>query len=508
MTRKDPSTSTYDEEQKRFSRLNWSTKLGEFDPETGIIEYVYKENGDEGKRLTLTEQEMKKLRSTVYSVLNTMGNCPEGFRTNKDLRTTENETAIVLTFIGGWTCWNSSLGYYYYEEGKVPQSLDDVKIFTVFPNTQNKWSQSGMTSYPRGVYEGTAVKLNFYGKDGNDAKGKNFPAGYRIGFVLACNSWDYYFTGYNTYIHTEKYLSCSTKGLSRPANQHINTHTAMFKDANGKVAIAFEDYKDDENFTDVIFALKATSEITDVPPVVDEDMNTTIEKTGVYAFEDQWPAAKDYDMNDVITQYTYQKIFNIKNQILNESFTFKTFQNWAVFDNGLGFALSNGNTVVPKDSIKYNGKESKFESTKFTHEDGNVVILTNNVKNNMNAEYKVTFEYNSPIFKETSVNPFIFRPSTNNLRREIHCPMQSPTAKADRSFFGQEDDCTSPEKGKYYVADKDNIYPFAFYLSNATVEDIAPLLDKNNESTAISKLYPKFIDWAKGGSYPDWYKKK
>lgn len=86
--------------------------------------------------------------------------------------------------------------------------------------------------------------------------------------------------------------------------------------------------------------------------------------------------------------------------------------------------------------------------------------------------------------------------------------MQRPTVKADVSFFGQMDDRSVPEEGKYYVSDKDNIYPFAFYLNNATVEDITPLLDKNNEKKAISELYPGFIDWAKFGKNPDWYKKK
>ena len=67
---------------------------------------------------------------------------------------------------------------------------------------------------------------------------------------------------------------------------------------------------DDQIFTDVVFSLKANPEITNVPPV-DEDLNTTIEKTGVYAFEDEWPKAGDYDMNDVLVQYTYQKKYSI-----------------------------------------------------------------------------------------------------------------------------------------------------------------------------------------------------
>ena len=45
--------------------------------------------------------------------------------------------------------------------------------------------------------------------------------------------------------------------------------------------LLFEDFMDDQNFTDVVFSLKANPEITNVPPV-DEDLNTTIEKKPVY----------------------------------------------------------------------------------------------------------------------------------------------------------------------------------------------------------------------------------
>lgn len=506
-TRATTRATSWHRDNNRFNQLGWRTRPEGFDATSGMIKYAY--TGTEPE-LTLSKTELTNLSNTVYAVLKRSGTCPDDYRTSADLKTKKDNTAVVLTALGGETCWNSSLGYYYYKD-KAPESIEKAKVFTIFPNTQTSWYQNGLSSYPRGLKEGTAVKLLFYGENGEEKEGRNFPAGYKIGFVLACNAWNIYFTGYGSYTQTGKYYSSSTEGLSTTITNKIDAHTAMFKDKkSGNIAIAFEDFKDDQNFTDLVFALKSNPEIEINQDVeVDPDLNTTIEKTGIYAFEDEWPAAKDYDMNDVIAQYTYHKTFDVDNKIVKESFSFKTFQNWAMFNNGFGFALNNVGGNAAQDSIKYNG-DTQFALSNFTHEDGNVIILTNNVKDNMKAEYKVTFDYgkDSPKVKETSVNPFIFRPSTNNLRREIHCPMQKPTAKADRSFFGQEDDCTSPEKGKYYVADKDNIYPFAFYLSNATVEDIAPLLDKNNESTAISKLYPKFIDWAKGGSYPDWYKKK
>ena len=396
-------------DRNRFNNLGWNTNLGSFDDRSGVIDYAYKGNDP---KLTLSKSEMNELRTTVSKVLNTLGSCPEEYRTQADLYVEEDETAVVLTALRGWTCWNSSLGYYYYRYDQAPASLKDVKVYAVFPNTQMIWNNGSLQASPQGIKEGTAVQLKYF-DDPEYPKGKNFPKGYYIGFILACNAWNTYFTGFNSYTLTEGFYASSTKGFSTKVNSGIDVRTAMFKDKNSNIAIAFEDFMDDQNFTDVVFSLKANPEITNVPPV-DEDLNTTIEKTGVYAFEDEWPKAGDYDMNDVLVQYTYQKVFNIFNEILSESFTFKTLYNKStVFTNGLGFILSNeGNAQSIEYFIrKENEKDFTVASgaDKFTRE-SNAIILTDNVKTNPNAEYKVTFKYgdkNSNKKQETSIDAFI-----------------------------------------------------------------------------------------------------
>lgn len=498
-------------DRNRFNNLGWNTNLGSFDDRSGVIDYAYKGNDP---KLTLSKSEMNELRTTVSKVLNTLGSCPEEYRTQADLYVEEDETAVVLTALRGWTCWNSSLGYYYYRYDQAPACLKDVKVYAVFPNTQMTWNNGSLQASPQGIKEGTTVQLKYF-DDPEYPKGKNFPKGYYIGFILACNAWNTYFTGFNSYTLTEGFYASSTKGFSTKVNSGIDVRTAMFKDKNSNIAIAFEDFMDDQNFTDVVFSLKANPEITNVPPV-DEDLNTTIEKTGVYAFEDEWPKAGDYDMNDVLVQYTYQKVFNIFNEILSESFTFKTLYNKStVFTNGLGFILSNeGNAQSIEYFIrKENEKDFTVASgaDKFTRE-SNAIILTDNVKTNPNAEYKVTFKYgdkNSNKKQETSIDAFIYRPSKEGNRLEVHCPMKKPTSKVDTSLFGQYEDCSKPNEGIYYVSNQENIYPFAFYLSNANANDIAELknFDKN-EKKSISEIYPKFIDWAKYGTNADWYKKK
>ncbi len=491
-------------EANRFEKLGWKNSLGYFDPKSGEVQYVYK--GFDPK-LTLSTSEMNELSTTINKVLNTHGSCPQEYRTAADLYVNDNNTAVVLTALSGWTCWNSSLGYYYYRKDQPIKSLSEVDIYTVFPNTQMTWNNGNYESNPRGVKAGTAVQLKYF--DAEHPEGTNFPAGYNIGFVLACNAWSTYFTGFNSYKEAINYFSCSTKGLSNKGANGVDVHTAMFKDSNKNIAIAFEDFKDDDNFTDVIFALKANPEITNVPDV-DKDLNTTVEKSGIYAFEDLWPKAGDYDMNDVLVQYTYQKTFNVYNEILKEAFIFKPLvsTSQAVYNNGLAFRMKDAGSVVTEDAVKSNSSE-EFTPATLKHESGNVILLTEGVKTNPTAQYKVSVNYQKgQKLKETAIDAFIYRPSTDNTRLEVHCPMERPTDQVNVSLFGQEDDRSEPDKGIYYVSDKNNVYPFAFYLSNATEKDIAPLLDPNNEKTPISDLYPKFIDWAKNnGTNTDWYKK-
>lgn len=493
-------------EAGRFEKLGWKKDLGYFDPITGDIQYVYKELDP---RLILSTSEMKELNTTINKVLNSYGSCPQEYRTAADLYVKDENTAVVLTALSGWTCWNSSLGYYYYRADKTPNSLNDVVIYTIFPNTQMTWNNNiNYESSPQGVKAGTAVQLKYF-DDPNHPEGTNFPKGYNIGFVLACNAWSTYFTGFSSYMDAVNYFACSTKGFSSPGAKGVDVHTAMFKDSNKNIAIAFEDFKDDDNFTDVIFALKANPEITNVPEV-GEDLNTTIEKTGIYAFEDLWPKAGDYDMNDVLVQYTYQKKFNVYNEILKEAFIFKPLVNTsqAVYNNGLAFRMKDAGNIVTEDAIKSNSSE-EFAPATLKHESGNVILLTEGVKTEPTAQYKVSVNYQKgEKLKETAIDAFIYRPSVNDTRLEVHCPMEHPTAQVNVDLFGQQDDRSDSKKGIYYVSDQNNVYPFAFYLSNATEKDIAPLLDPNNEKTPISDLYPRFIDWAKNnGTNTDWYKK-
>ena len=215
-------------------------------------------------------------------------------------------------------------------------------------------------------------------------------------------------------------------------------------------------------------------------------------------------------MNDVVVLYTYEKTFNIYNEILKESFTFEPHAaDWqAMLNNGLAFTLKDLTAYQKMEEFTKTSSGTEFKPANFVREN-NVIILTEKVKDNSETQYRVTIEYKKgQKTSETSVDAFIFRPSNNGTRLEIHIPMQAPTAKADMTYFNTEDDRSEPAKGIYYVSDKDKVYPYAFFLQGANLNDVEKLLTKENEGTAISELYPKFIGWAKdNNTNKDWYKK-
>lgn len=70
----------------------------------------------------------------------------------------------------------------------------------------------------------------------------------------------------------------------------------------------FGDNQSDYDFNDVMLKVTATPEKAiepgeDIP--VEEEVVVTESIHGTLAFEDQWPNAGDYDLNDFVVNYTY-----------------------------------------------------------------------------------------------------------------------------------------------------------------------------------------------------------
>ncbi len=481
----------------------WKTWLGDYDKH---------KNGDINYKYTgiLAATEKDGLYAAHTRIINTHSTCPQEYRGYSDMYVNE-DAEVVVTFLGQNTCWTCSLGYYYYKAGEQPKDLNDAHVIMLFPNTQDGTWRNWTAYKSAGINPLTAVQLMYYPNIASKSKeGATtvFPAGYRIGFVLATNGWNHHVNGFSGY---KKYRAATSSGLSlNDKGMKFNEpRTAVYRYSDW-ILTSFEDYMTDENFSDVVIALKSNpvDAITDIPVTNPDDDKTSIDfLKGIYAFEDLWPNQGDYDMNDVIVRYNYGNTFNEKNQIYSESFTFKTFQNIATNNNGLGFRLiTEENIKSATCSIRKEG-EKDFTETTFAYEpQENIYLLTENVKDNMGAEYKVTVNYSKPISAQSEAQAFIFKNEEDGLRWEVHIPQETPTSKINKTHFGQGDDASKPDRRIYYVR-KGN-YPFAFFLSRATESDLSKLLDGNNERKAINLLYSGYDEWvtSNGEKNKDWYK--
>lgn len=488
-----------------YTKDGWKDWLGNWDKD-GYVQYIYK--GSE-----LKYYNPGKLYTAHASVLNVNGKCPEKFRMSKDFYVSE-DGEVAVTLLGGNTCWNSSLGYYYYKDGEEPASLQDVHVVMLFPNTQDgQWSINKTAARAtRGVDRGTVVQLKYYPNIANGSKAGEttvFPEGYRIGFVLATNAWTNRVSGFTG---DKKYRAATSKNLSVNNNgvPYNEPRTAVYHYQSGgmdAIIFSFEDHTDDENFSDVVFAVKSNpvDMLTEEIPEVKEDKQTIKTRVGVYAFEDMWPQQYDYDMNDVVVNVSYEKTIDgsAKDRgIYTESFTFKPFENVAINTNGLGVTLEDAGEAEL--SFTLNGEKAEV-----VKKDGNVILLTNNIKEGMGKEYKLTLTYQNPVQKEqANAKVFIWKEGAGAGNWEVHLSKEAPTALADRSelYFGQKDDRSDLVKGIYYVCEGN--YPFAIFLSGCTEGNIGKLLLPENETHPVNTVYPNYTGWvnSNGEKYQDWYK--
>ena len=508
---------------------DWKNWLGTWNSASGRPDYLLDKSVADSK-LVISDEEMEGLYAAVNTAFVSGSAMNEEYSSYPDLLLTQ-DSEVTFTLLGGSTCWNSSLGYYYYTDDNKPTSPKDINPIMLYPNTQDgQWARAsiklGSEGYRGniGTLRGDVVQLMYYPNiANNDKSGATtvFPKGTRIGFVLKTQAWSmqgksyscdvsYGANKYNCWCTTTDGLSYAkqvgTESMSHPiVDGESRGAKFSYKAANGNTytLVSFEDAMDDEDFDDLIFALKPVGVFASVPEIEDKKSSTN----DVYAFEDLWPKKGDYDLNDVIVNAKHEKEFNSSGKIIKETFYLTTYQNYVELTNGLALTL---NTKVNPKSIamkKIAKGSSDVVSASFTV-DGNVYYLTDDVKGEVGTTYILELTYKNALESSSqlaSIQPFIFR-SEDELNWEVHIPMEAPTSKMNMSYFGKEDDCSIPETGLYFVRSGD--YPFAFWLKGANInvfEDT--ILKRQNESKHIDELFPGFLEWSTSGGTmnQNWY---
>ncbi len=311
---------------------------------------------------------------------------------------------------------------------------------------------------------------------------------------------------YNTWCATTDGLSyCSDSGKHPNPNGESRGAKFSYKASNGEkyTIVSFEDALDDQDFDDLIFALKPVNVFADLPEVEHRKSSTN----GVYAFEDLWPKAGDYDLNDALVNVKHEKEFNEDGNITKETFYLTTYQNYVTLTSGLALTLETKKTPSAIKMRKIAKGSTVEEEASFT-KNGDVYYLTSDFKGELGSTYILELVYNNPLSSSADlakIKPFIYR-SEGDKNWEVHIPMEAPTAKMNTSYFGTEDDCSDPTKGLYFV--REGNYPFAFYLAGANISVFEEtILKRANESKRIDELFPGFLEWSTSGGTKNqnWY---
>lgn len=454
-----------------------------------------------------------------------------GVETNVILQDT---CEVYVTFVHEGAGYRNVLGFYTFDKNNPPATIADIEasMTIIFPNAS--YSGSG-----GGLYSGDKVKIGNFGRNTS------------IGWFILSDG----FKGANS-ITNGNWRFFSHPNLNPETNPDLRQHNVLLKDeASNRLIVGFEDIirnpgsGGDNDFNDLLFYVSANPftaiVINNVAPLdsaadADKDGITDIfdeykndplrafnnyspakNTFGTLAFEDLWPAKGDYDFNDLVVDYNFNQVTNAQNKVVEIFADLKIKAIGGSFVNAFGFQLPVAATAVSSVtgsqltegyiSLLANGTEAgNNKATIIAFDNPYKVLNAGGITVNTIAgltyyepktvSMKISFV--SPVVKaelgSAPFNPFII---VNKERgKEVHLPGYEPTALADPSYFGREDDRTNLSLGRYYKSGKN--LPWAVNFPES--------FDYPLEKTDLTRAYNYFGSWAESNAavYKDWYQNK
>lgn len=148
---------------------------------------------------------------------------------------------VYVTYVGEGAGYKNVLGFYHYNSGNPPQTINDIAstMTVIFPNVSNSGSGGGLNP-------GDKVNIG------------NFPANTVIGWFVAANGYR------NGNVTNGHWLLFSDKGLNPESDTTLQQHNVLLNDiGEDRVILAFEDIRRDygscdQDFNDAIFYVSAT----------------------------------------------------------------------------------------------------------------------------------------------------------------------------------------------------------------------------------------------------------
>lgn len=276
---------------------------------------------------------------------------------------------------------------------------------------------------------------------------------------------------------------------------------------------------------------------------------TTLYLSGIVGFEDNYPSAGDWDMNDVMMSYL--RTIRIRDWQEVESIV----DEWSMVADGAGYSNAFGYELFGEislpDSVRTTITQRDVNvSIDITHSYGGTfechgvdtdlttptVMLFDNINHvpNDNTTWHVTTTFRRRVaYSELTrlnhiMNPFIVVPAGgyNGIgqdgvplylqyrRNEVHPAYYAPTEKFNLSLFGRGDDKSDMSLGIYFVRNQLQPYPFAIHImGNSYVQtngDIIVIPDfvVPAETIVMSQTYPSFDNWynSKGSTDKEWFR--
>lgn len=443
-----------------------------------------------------------------------------------NIKLTQN-ASLMLVFVSELGQWANSIGYYYYETGHAPKTLEEflnLPKYVVFPNcSMYNYAEDYVGGYCPPLQSGMQVKLKYY--DPNGQVSDVFPAGFTIGWFIMPHGFD---------IYNGKLIRPTNFGSFKCSNSVFNNMygpeqrfcVSLYDKASGKTVIGFEDGEDGD-YKDVLFYLDADPEgaIDDSDkPVIDPGEEQYPDVTGdpingTLAFEDLWPSQGDYDMNDVVVGYSTTFTTNKDNKLVGIKDVFTPLHDGGNLNSAFGYLLDIPAAAIKSVTVDKTASTAQTVNGLETGQDKAVVMLFDNIDEAVTlGPITVTMELDGSVSmdkltRKALYNPFIcvsgdakegFIPGA--MRKEVHLTNYAPTALADLSYFGRGDDKSTVDKGgnpvgPYYYVTTD-LHPFAIDL---------PITDYRvpAEKVKIDDYYPDFAGWvtSKGEKNKEWYLK-
>jgi LruC domain-containing protein len=438
-----------------------------------------------------------------------------------------DDAEVWVTFVSEGAGYRNVLAYYTYDRDFPPQTPEDITdCYVIFPNASFANGGGG------GLYSGDKVSLGI------------FTENTVIGWMLLVDGWH----GPTQQSTEGRGLLYSNLELNPEEEIEYRQHSVLLLDEERDVIlIAFEDQirpGGDNDFNDAVFYASANPienvEIENIqkanPERVDTDgdgiydsfddypedsklaFNNYYASSNLYgtlAFEDLWPAKGDYDFNDLVVDYNFNRISNAQNRVTTLQGKFVVRAIGGSYQNGFGFTIEglNPSLIESVTGTEYTEGyiQTNANGTEAGQSSATIIVFDNAwqqghgnterdaafiIPDTLTVNIKLTTPVDANAFGLAPFNPFII---VNKERgKEVHLPNYPPSDLADNSYFGQSNDDTNFNTGKYYKTEEN--LPWALNFPSKFEYPI--------EKASINSAHLNFIPWvlSEGQNYKNWYK--